>query len=116
MLDKHPCGIVTALVTPFQEHKSIDCGVSKDVINNFILSGIDGLFAVGSGAEFYAMTEAERREATRFVVGAVRGRVPVYAQVGAVTTRESVALARHAEGEGADDLVVITPYYIRPTD
>jgi 4-hydroxy-tetrahydrodipicolinate synthase len=66
--------------------------------------------------EFYAMTEAGRREATRFVVGAVRGRVPVDAQVGAVTTRESFALARHAEGEGADDLVVITPYFIRPTD
>jgi len=116
MLDKQPCGIVTALVTPFQEDESIDYGVWKDVINSFIFSGIDGLFAVGTGGEFYAMTEAERREATRFVVSAVGGRVPVYAQVGAVTTRESVALAQHAEEEGADYLVVITPYYIRPTE
>ena len=116
MMKKEPCGIVTALVTPFQADESIDYGAWTNVIEDQIESGIDGLFAVGTGGEFYAMTETERREATRFVIRAVNGRVPVYAQVGSVTTRESVSLARHAEEEGADYLVVITPYYIRPTD
>ncbi|HEY1649856.1 MAG TPA: dihydrodipicolinate synthase family protein [Terracidiphilus sp.] len=116
MTDKKPGGIVCALVTPFQEDESIDYGAWKSVIEYQIWSGIDGFFAVGTGGEFYALTEAERREAASFVIGAVGGRIPIYAQVGAVTTRESVALARHAEGEGADYLVVITPYYIRPTD
>jgi 4-hydroxy-tetrahydrodipicolinate synthase len=116
MNKKEPRGIVTALVTPFQADESIDYGAWTNVIEDQIESGIDGLFAVGTGGEFYAMTEPERREATRFVVRAVNGRVPVYAQVGSVTTRESVSLARHAEEGGADYLVVITPYYIRPTD
>lgn len=116
MLEKKPCGIVTALVTPFQDDESIDYSAWGSVINYLIFSGVDGLFAVGTGGEFYAMSEAERRDAIRFVIQIVNGRIPVYAQVGAVTTRESVALARHAEQDGADYLVVITPYYIRPTD
>jgi 4-hydroxy-tetrahydrodipicolinate synthase len=114
--EKTPGGIVTALVTPFQRDESIDYGAWEVVIERLVSSGVNGLFAVGTGGEFYAMTEAERREATRFVIRAVGGRVPIYAQVGAVTTRESVSLARHAEQEGADYLVVITPYYIRPSD
>jgi dihydrodipicolinate synthase/N-acetylneuraminate lyase len=48
MLGKHPRGIVTALVTPIQEDESIDYGVWKDAIKSFVLSGIDGLFSVGS--------------------------------------------------------------------
>jgi 4-hydroxy-tetrahydrodipicolinate synthase len=116
MLEKKPRGIVPALVTPFQEDESIDYAAWTNVIKYLIWSGIDGLFVVGTGGEFYAMTEAERREALRFVIRAVGGKIPVYAQVGAVTTRESVALAQYAEKEGSDYLVVITPYYIRPSD
>jgi 4-hydroxy-tetrahydrodipicolinate synthase len=116
MPSKTPSGIVTALVTPFHEDESIDFGLWEQVIETLISSGIDGLFAVGSGGEFYAMTEVERRDAMRFAIRTANGRVAVYAHVGAVTTRESVSLARHAEEEGADYLVVITPYYMRPSD
>lgn len=116
MLENAPAGIVTALVTPFRNDESIDFERWESVIEHLIACGIDGLFAVGTGGEFYAMTEAERRDAMRFVIRKVNGRVPVYAHVGAITTRESVALARHAEEEGADYLVAVTPYYVRPTD
>lgn len=116
MMEKKPYGVVAALVTPFQKDELIDYGAWTNVIEYLVEGGIDGLFAVGTGGEFYAMSEAERREAMRFVIRTVRGRTPVYAQVGSVTTRQSVALARHAEEEGADYLVVITPYYIRPTE
>jgi len=111
-----PAGIVTALVTPFRDDESIDYECWENIIEHFIASEINGLFAIGTGGEFYAMTESERRDAMRFVIRKVAGRIPVYAHVGAITTKESVALARHAEEEGADYLVVITPYYIRPTD
>jgi 4-hydroxy-tetrahydrodipicolinate synthase len=116
MFEKKPCGVVPALVTPFQKDESIDYDAWTNVLKYLIGCGIDGLFAVGTGGEFYAMTEVERREAMRFVIRTVGGRVPVYAQVGSVTTRESVALARYAEEVGADYLVVITPYYIRPSE
>lgn len=116
MPEDTPSGIVTALVTPFRADESIDYELWENVIEHLIASGINGLFAVGTGGEFYALTERERRDAMRFVIRKVDGRVPVYAHVGAVTTKESVALARHSEEEGADYLVAVTPYYIRPTD
>ena len=115
MLRKEPCGIVTAVVTPFGEDEAIEYGLWSSVIEYQIASGVDGLFPVGSGGEFYAMSIEERKEAAGFVLRVVNGRIPVYVQIGAVTTRDSIALARHAEDHGADFLVVITPYYLRPT-
>lgn len=116
MLDNTPGGIVTALVTPFRNDESIDFERWENIIEHLIACGINGLFVIGTGGEFYAMTEAERRDAMRFAIQKVNGRVPVYAHVGAITTRECVALAKHAEEEGADYLVAVTPYYIRPTE
>jgi 4-hydroxy-tetrahydrodipicolinate synthase len=110
-----PAGILTAVVTPFHEDESIDYDSWSRVIEFLIASDINGLFVLGSSGEFYALHEWERKEAVRFAVRAVNGRLPVYANVGAVTTRESVSLAQHAEGEGADYLAVVTPYYIRPS-
>ena len=110
-----PFGIVTAVVTPFDIDESIEYNLWTKIIECQIASGVDGLFPVGSGGEFYAMSIEERKEAAAFVLRVVNGRVPVYVQAGAVTTRESIALARHAEDHGADFLVVITPYYMRPT-
>jgi 4-hydroxy-tetrahydrodipicolinate synthase len=115
MLKQESCGIVTAVVTPFGKDEAIDYGLWSNVIDYQIASGIDGLFPVGSGGEFYAMSTEERKEAAVFVLQAVNGRIPVYVQIGAVTTRDSIALALHAEDHGADFLVVITPYYMRPT-
>jgi dihydrodipicolinate synthase/N-acetylneuraminate lyase len=68
---------VSALVTPFKPDESIDYEAWPNVIKYLIGCGIDGQFAVGTGGEFYAMTEPERREALRFVMGAVGGKVPV---------------------------------------
>ena len=110
-----PAGILTAVVTPFNEDESIDYDSWLRVIEFLIASDIDGLFVLGSSGEFYALHEWERKQAVRFAVRAVNGRLPVYANVGAVTTRESVTLAQHAEAEGADYLAVVTPYYIRPS-
>ena len=59
------------------------------------------------------LDDAERAEALRFCRRAVRGRVPVYGNVGCVTTRAGVNLARQAEADGIEFLVVITPYYIK---
>lgn len=115
MLRKEPYGIVTAVVTPFGEDEEIEYDLWTGLIEYQIGSGVNGLFPAGSGGEFYAMSLDERKEAASFVLRVVNGRIPVYVQIGAVTTRDSIALARHAEEHGADFLVVITPYYMRPT-
>lgn len=104
-----------AVVTPFKGDESIDFGAWENIIEWLIGSGVHGLFVVGGQGEFFALTEEERTVAMRFCAQEVARRVPVYANVGAVTTRETVRLARMAEAEGIDYAVVITPYYIRPS-
>lgn len=108
-------GIVPALVTPFRQDERIDFNAWQGLIDIMIASGVDGLFAVGGQGEFFALDEEERVVALRFCSQYVHRRVPVYGNVGCITTRQSVRLAQQAEAEGLDYAVVITPYYVRPS-
>lgn len=108
-------GIVPALVTPFREDEAVDYGAWQNLIEHLIASGVHGLFVAGGQGEFFALTEEERTVTMRFVVQTTARRIPVYANVGAVTTRETVRLAQRAEAEGVDYAVVITPYYVKPS-
>jgi 4-hydroxy-tetrahydrodipicolinate synthase len=108
-------GIVPALVTPFRADERIDCGSWQRVIDRVIAARVDGLFVGGSSGEFYALDSEERSVALRFCVQAVAGRVPLFANVGSITTRETIKLAEAAASMGVDVIVVVTPYYSRPT-
>jgi 4-hydroxy-tetrahydrodipicolinate synthase len=106
-------GIVAALVTPFREDERIDCGAWQTIIDMVIAAGVDGLLACGSTGEFYALNPEERTMAMRFCRQAAAGRLPVYANVGCITTRETIRLALAAQSEGIDGLAVITPYFVK---
>lgn len=108
-------GILPAVITPFGEDESIDYEAWQNLIDVLIASGVHGLLVIGGQGEFFALTEEERQVAVRFSVQAVAGRVPVCANVGAVTTRQTVRLAQKAEEDGVNYLVVITPYYLKPS-
>ncbi|HOK47623.1 MAG TPA: dihydrodipicolinate synthase family protein [Bryobacteraceae bacterium] len=109
-------GIVPAVVTPFREKDElIDYTAWQSVIENLIASGVHGLFVIGGQGEFFSLDQEEREVAARFCVQTVAGRVPVYANVGCVTTRRTVRLAQKAEADGVDYIVVITPYYVKPS-
>jgi 4-hydroxy-tetrahydrodipicolinate synthase len=110
-----PHGIVPALVTPFRDDEKIDFSAWQRIIDFMITSGVDGLFAAGGQGEFFSLDDEERVVALRFAQQYAAGRVPVYGNVGAVTTRESVRLAQAAQAESLDYAVVITPYYLKPT-
>ena len=110
-----PLGIVPALVTPFRADERIDYEAWQRIIDMQIAAGVHGLFATGGQGEFFSLDEEERVVALRFCRQHVNGRVPLYANVGCVTTRQTVQLAQQAEAEGVDYLVVITPYYVKPT-
>jgi 4-hydroxy-tetrahydrodipicolinate synthase len=110
-----PKGIVPALVTPFRADERIDFSAWQRIIDLMIASGVDGIFAAGGQGEFFSLDEEERVVALRFAKQAAGGRVPVYGNVGAVTTRESIRLAQAAQAEKIDYAVVITPYYLKPT-
>lgn len=108
-------GIITAVVTPFDENEDVDEQGFRTIIDHLIDQGIHGLFPVGSQGEFYALTVEEKRRLMEVAVEQARGRVFVMPNTGAITTRESVLLSRIAEGAGADCVSVITPFFISPT-
>jgi 4-hydroxy-tetrahydrodipicolinate synthase len=108
-------GIIPAMVTPFRADERIDCSAWQKIIDAQIAAGVDGLFVCGSQGEFFALDMEERAMALRFAAQAAARRVPVLGNVGAVTTRDTIKLAHQAEADGLDYVVIITPYYLRPS-
>jgi 4-hydroxy-tetrahydrodipicolinate synthase len=111
-----PKGIIPAMVTPITADGKINVEALRKLTNYLIDGGVHGLFSVGTQGEFYALTFEEKKRIIEVVVEETRGRVPVYAGTGAVTTREAVALTKMAESAGASAVSVITPYFIRPSE
>jgi 4-hydroxy-tetrahydrodipicolinate synthase len=105
-------GIVPALVTPFHADERINYSAWQHIIDMLIEAGVHGLFAGGSQGEFYALDPEERIVSLRFCKQAIAGRVPLYGNVGCITTTDTIRLALQAEAEGVDVLVVVSPYYV----
>ncbi len=112
---KPMAGVVPAVVTPFREDERVDYTAWQRILEMLIASRVHGLFILGGQGEFFALEEEERVVATRFCVQTAARRVPVYANVGAVTTRQTVRLAQKAEADGVDYIVAVSPYYVRPS-
>jgi 4-hydroxy-tetrahydrodipicolinate synthase len=116
MLNRSLAGVVPAVVTPFRPDERIDFDAWQKIIDHQIAAGVDGIFACGGQGEFFALEEEERVVALRFCRQHVGKRVPLYGNVGCITTRDTVRLAQQAESDGVDVLVVITPFYLKPTE
>lgn len=114
-MEPQPHGIIPAMVTPLNDDESLDEPALRRLVNHLIAAGVHGLFAVGSQGEAYALTPEEKRRVIEIVIDEARGRVPVYAGTGAVTTSETIALTQMAERAGAQAVSVITPYFISPS-
>jgi 4-hydroxy-tetrahydrodipicolinate synthase len=107
-------GSMPALITPFKDGK-IDEPVYRALIDWQIASGSHGLVPVGTTGESATLSHEEHRRAVSICIDEARSRVPVIAGAGSNNTVEAVELARHAEGAGADAVLVVTPYYNKPT-
>jgi 4-hydroxy-tetrahydrodipicolinate synthase len=77
---------------------------------------VHGLFPAGSTGEGWSLTREERKRIFEIVVDRAKGRALVYAGTGAITTREALYLTKMAEDCGADGAVLITPFYVTPTE
>lgn len=108
-------GIIPAVITPFDAEERIDYRAFGQIIDYLIDAGVHGLFFGGGQGEFFSLTGLERRVMMQEVATMVARRVPVYVGVGAVTTRQSIELALAAGDAAADYAVVITPYYLKPS-
>lgn len=108
-------GIIAAMVTPFDDNQEIHEGVTKQLVNNLIDAGVDGLFILGTNGEFHCLTEEEKVFFAKLVIQEVRKRVPVYVGTGGNSTQGVISLSQRMEALGADALSVITPYFLAPT-
>lgn len=107
-------GSITALVTPFKDGK-LDEAALKKLVEWQIAEGTNGLVPVGTTGESPTLTHAEHRRVISLVVETAAGRVPVIAGAGSNNTAEAVELCRHAEDAGADAVLIVTPYYNKPS-
>ena len=108
-------GIVAAMVTPFHDDESVDEDALRAVTRYLIEQGIHGLFPGGSQGEFFSLSLDERRRVLEVTLDEAQGKVFVVAHVGAITTRDAVALARHAQAAGADAAAAMTPFFLNPS-
>ncbi|MCB1487624.1 MAG: dihydrodipicolinate synthase family protein, partial [Bauldia sp.] len=107
-------GSITALVTPVRDG-SFDEEAFRSFVNWQIDEGIHGLVPVGTTGESPTLTHAEHKRVVEVCVEEAAGRVPVIAGAGSNNTAEAIELAEHAEKAGADAVLVVTPYYNKPS-
>jgi 4-hydroxy-tetrahydrodipicolinate synthase len=107
-------GSFTALVTPFRDGM-LDEEAFRAHVNWQSENGTNGLVPVGTTGESPTLSHDEHKKVVEWCVDEARGRVPVIAGAGSNNTAEAIDLAKHAEEAGADALLVVTPYYNKPS-
>lgn len=108
-------GLGTALVTPFREDLTVDFEAVAELADRQIAGGVDVLVPTGTTGEGATLTPDEHVKVVERVVKVAGRRVPVLAGSGANSTHEGVALARRLKEAGADGILLVTPYYNKPT-
>ena len=107
-------GVNTALITPFKNGQ-IDKIALRDLVNWQIQQGVHGLVPVGTTGESPTLSHEEHDEVIEITVTEAAGRVPVIAGAGSNNTSEAIRLAKHAEEVGANAVLIVSPYYNKPT-
>ena len=107
-------GSYTALITPFRDD-AVDEEAFARLVDWQISEGTHGLVPVGTTGESPTLTHEEHKSVVELTIKTAAGRVPVIAGAGSNSTSEAVDFAKHAEAAGASGLLVVTPYYNKPT-
>jgi len=112
--DFRPTGVMPAMVTPFNKDESINEEQLRNLVNYLIDQGVTGLVPSGTTGEFVNMTFEERLKVIKIVVDETNGRVPVIAGTGESGTRLVIDTTNKAADIGADAVLIVTPYYLKP--
>ena len=107
-------GSFTALVTPFQ-NGSVDQKAFRGLVEWQIGEGTNGLVPVGTTGESPTLSHDEHKDVVAWCIDQAKGRVPVIAGAGSNSTAEAIDLSKHAQAAGADAVLIVTPYYNKPT-
>ncbi len=104
-------GIFTPLITPITADEAPDLGSLERLIRFQLQNGVNGIWAMGTSAEFASFSEEQRAAVVRTAVETVDGQIPVIANASDASTRMAIRHARHAEAAGADAVAATPPYY-----
>ena len=104
-------GIIPPIVTPMNEDESVNEKELRNQVNRQIKGGIHGLFPFGTNGEGYILNEKGKEEVLSIVIDETKGRVPVYAGTGCISTKDTIRQSQMAESLGADVLSIITPSF-----
>jgi len=104
-------GVIPAVLTVFDKEENIDEIGMRQLVSFLIGKGVNGLYLTGSTGEGFTMTSEERKKVVEIVMDETAGRVPVVVHVGAIGTKISIDLAKHAESVGADGISSVPPFY-----
>ena len=106
-----------ALVTPFtKDGRKVDEEQMRQLINHCIELGVHGVVPCGTTGEFVNLTAKERKQVIDIAIDEVNGRVAVVAGTGASGTDQALKMAIYAKNAGADAALIVTPYYLKPTN
>jgi 4-hydroxy-tetrahydrodipicolinate synthase len=106
-------GSIPPLITPFSNGK-IDYDAYAGLVEFQVKNGSHGILVNGTTSEPSTLTVDERNRTVDVAIEAARGKVPIVAATGSQSFAETEVLTKHAEAAGADALLIVTPYYIRP--
>ena len=108
-------GVFTAIVTPFCRDESVDEQALRALIDSNIKGGVTGIVPCGTTGESPTLSHEEHAHVVELVVEHVDGRVPVIAGTGSNSTQEAIDLTKHAAEAGVDGVLLVNPYYNKPT-
>src|SRR6266436_2475088 len=109
-------GVYTALVTPFSpDGSAVDTAALDALVEAQIAGSVSGLIPCGTTGESPTLSEAEQRVVIQHTVQVTRGRVPVIAGAGSFSTQKTIHSCQAALEAGADGVMIVMPYYNRPT-
>ena len=104
-------GIIPPIVTPMNADESVNIAELRNQVERQIAGGVHGIFPFGTNGEGYILSMKEKEEILEAVIDQVKGRIPVYAGTGCISTQDTVYMSKRAEDLGADVLSIITPSF-----
>ena len=107
-------GSIVALITPFK-NDTIDEDRYISLIHHHISNGTKGVVPAGTTGESPTLNHDEHKKVIEIAVKECKGKIPVIAGTGSNSTAEAIELSKHGEKAGADGLLIVTPYYNKPT-
>ncbi len=107
-------GSIVALITPFKNNV-LDQDKYASLIHHHIKNGTNGVVPAGTTGESPTLNHDEHKKVIEIAVKETNGKIPVIAGTGSNSTSEAIELSKHAEKSGANGLLIVTPYYNKPT-